>query len=150
MAMNKPARAYLRAVRRALRCPGRQGKQLLRQLSEDIEEYCEEHPDATEEALCRRFGTPEDVAADFVEDLGGSIAVNIQRRRNRIVTAVIVVLVLVAGAVTARQIWIQQLFSDSYWVESITYEADKPLEEPGEIYWSVTFTSPPETEELNP
>ena len=150
MAMNKPARAYLRAVRRALRCPGRQGKQLLRQLSEDIEEYCEEHPDATEEELCRRFGTPEDVAADFVEDLGGSIAVNIQRRRNRIVTAVIVVLVLVAGAVAARQIWIQQLFLDSYWVESITYEADKPLEEPGEIYWSVTFTSPPETEELNP
>lgn len=150
MAMNKPARAYLRAVRRALRCPGRQGKQLLRQLSEDIEEYCEEHPDATEEALCRRFGTPEDVAADFVEDLGGSIAVNIQRRRNRIVTAVIVVLVLVAGAVTVRQIWIQQLLLDFHWVESITYEADEPLEEPDEIYWSVTFTSPPETEELNP
>lgn len=150
MAMNKPARAYLRAVRRALRCPGRQGNQLLRQLSEDIEEYCEEHPDATEEALCRRFGTPEDVAADFVEDLGGSIAVNIQRRRNRIVTAVIVVLVLVAGAVTVRQIWIQQLLLDFHWVESITYEADEPLEEPDEIYWSVTFTSPPETEELNP
>ena len=148
--MNKVAERYLRAVRKALHCPGRQGKRLLRQLSEDIEEYCEEHPDATEEAVCRRFGTPEDVAADFVEDLGGSIAVNVQRRRNRIVTAVIVVLVLVAGAVTARQIWIQQLFLDSYWVESITYEADKPLEEPGEIYWSVTFTSPPETEELNP
>lgn len=148
--MNKPARAYLRAVRRALRCPGRQGKQLLHQLSEDIEEYCEEHPDATEETLCRRFGTPEDVAADFVEDLGGSIAVNIQRRRNRIVTAVIVVLVLVAGAVTVRQIWIQQLLLDFHWVESITYEADEPLEEPDEIYWSVTFTSPPETEELNP
>ena len=148
--MNKVAERYLRAVRKALHCPGRQGKRLLRQLSEDIEEYCEEHPDASEEELCRRFGTPEDVAADFVEDLGGSIAVNVQRRRNRIVTAVIVVLVLVAGAVTARQIWIQQLFLDSYWVESITYEADKPLEEPGEIYWSVTFTSPPETEELNP
>lgn len=148
--MNKVAERYLRAVRKALHCPGRQGKRLLRQLSEDIEEYCEEHPDATEEELCRRFGTPEDVAAAFAEDLGGSIAVNVQRRRNRIVTAVIVVLVLVAGAVTARQIWIQQLFLDSYWVESITYEADKPLEEPGEIYWSVTFTSPPETEELNP
>lgn len=148
--MNKVAERYLRAVRKALHCPGQQGKRLLRQLSEDIEEYCEEHPDATEEELCRRFGTPEDVAAAFVEDLGGSIAVNVQRRRNRIVTAVIVVLVLVAGAVTARQIWIQQLFLDSYWVESITYEADKPLEEPGEIYWSVTFTSPPETEELNP
>lgn len=148
--MNKVAERYLRAVRKALHCPGRQGKRLLRQLSEDIEEYCEEHPDATEEELCRRFGTPEDVAAAFAEDLGGSIAVNVQRRRNRIVTAVIVVLVLVAGAVTVRQIWIQQLFLDSYWVESITYEADKPLEEPGEIYWSVTFTSPPETEELNP
>lgn len=148
--MNKVAERYLRAVRKALHCPGRQGKQLLRQLSEDIEEYCEEHPDATEEALCRRFGTPEDVAADFVEDLGGSIAVNVQRRRNRIVTAVIVVLVLVAGAVTARQIWIQQLLLDFHWVESITYEADEPLEEPDEIYWSVTFTSPPETEELNP
>ena len=108
--MNKVAERYLRAVRKALHCPGRQGKQLLHQLGEDIEEYCEEHPDATEEALFRRFGTPEDVAADFVEDLGGSIAANIQRRRNRIATAVIVVLVLVAGAVTARQIWIQQLF----------------------------------------
>lgn len=148
--MNKVAERYLRAVRKALHCPGRQGKRLLRQLSEDIEEYCEEHPDATEEELCRRFGTPEDVAADFVEDLGGSIAVNIQRRRNRIVTAVIVVLVLVAGAVTVRQIWIQQLLLDFHWVESITYEADEPLEEPDEIYWSVTFTSPPETEELNP
>ena len=148
--MNKVAERYLRAVRKALHCPGRQGKRLLRQLSEDIEEYCEEHPDATEEALCRRFGTPEDVAAAFVEDLGGSIAVNVQRRRNRIVTAVIVVLVLVAGAVTARQIWIQQLLLDFHWVESITYEADEPLEEPDEIYWSVTFTSPPETEELNP
>ena len=148
--MNKVAAHYLRAVRKALHCPGRQGKQLLHQLGEDIEEYCEEHPDATEEALCRRFGAPEDVAADFVEDLGGSIAVNIQRRRNRIVTAVIVVLVLVAGAVTVRQIWIQQLLLDFHWVESITYEADEPLEEPDEIYWSVTFTSPPETEELNP
>lgn len=148
--MNKVAERYLRAVRKALHCPGQQGKRLLRQLSEDIEEYCEEHPDATEEELCRRFGTPEDVAADFVEDLGGSIAVNIQRRRNRIVTAVIVVLVLVAGAVTVRQIWIQQLLLDFHWVESITYEADEPLEEPDEIYWSVTFTSPPETEELNP
>ncbi len=148
--MNKVAAHYLRAVRKALHCPGRQGKQLLHQLGEDIEEYCEEHPDATEEALCRRFGAPEDVAADFVEDLGGSIAVNIQRRRNRIVTAVIVVLVLVAGAVTARQIWIQQLLLDMHWVESITYIADEPLEEPDEIYWSVTFTSPPETEELNP
>lgn len=148
--MNKVAERYLRAVRKALHCPGRQGKRLLRQLSEDIEEYCEEHPDATEEELCRRFGTPEDVAADFVEDLGGSIAVNIQRRRNRIVTAVIVVLVLVAGAVTVRQIWIQQLLLDMHWVESITYIADEPLEEPDEIYWSVTFTSPPETEELNP
>ena len=75
---------------------------------------------------------------------------NIQRRRNRIVTAVIVVLVLVAGAVTVRQIWIQQLLLDMHWVESITYIADEPLEEPDEIYWSVTFTSPPETEELNP
>lgn len=141
--MNKVADHYLRAVRRALHCPGRQGKQLLHQLGEDIDEYCEEHPDATEEALFRRFGTPEDVAADFVEDLGGSIAVNIQRRRTRIVTALIVLLVLVAGAVTARQIWIQQLLLDFHWVESITYEADELPEYTGTIYWEEVATSPP-------
>ena len=141
--MNKVAERYLRAVRKALHCPGRQGKRLLRQLSEDIEEYCEEHPDATEEELCRRFGTPEDVAAAFVEDLGGSIAVNVQRRRNRIVTAVIVVLVLVAGVVTARQIWIQQLLLDFHWVESITYEADELPEYTGTIYWEEVATRPP-------
>lgn len=37
--MNKVAERYLRAVRKALHCPGRQGKRLLCQLSEDIEEY---------------------------------------------------------------------------------------------------------------
>ena len=141
--MNKVAKHYLRAVRKALHCPGRQGKQLLHQLGEDIDEYCEEHPDATEEALCCRFGTPEDVAADFVEDLGGSIAVNIQRRRSRIATALIVLLVLIAGAVTARQIWIQQLLLDFHWVESITYEADELPEYTGAIYWEEVATSPP-------
>ena len=141
--MNKVAKHYLRAVRKALHCPGRQGKQLLHQLGEDIDEYCEEHPDATEEALCCRFGTPEDVAADFVEDLGGSIAVNIQRRRSRIATALIVLLVLIAGAVTARQIWIQQLLLDFHWVESITYEADELPEYTGTIYWEEVATSPP-------
>lgn len=141
--MNKVAKHYLRAVRKALHCPGRQGKQLLHQLGEDIDEYCEEHPDATEEALCCRFGTPEGVAADFVEDLGGSIAVNIQRRRSRIATAFIVLLVLIAGAVTARQIWIQQLLLDFHWVESITYEADELPEYTGTIYWEEVATSPP-------
>ena len=141
--MNKVAERYLRAVRKALHCPGRQGKQLLHQLGEDIDEYCEEHLDATEEALCCRFGTPEDVAADFVEDLGGSIAVNIQRRRSRIATALIVLLVLIVGAVTARQIWIQQLLLDFHWVESITYEADELPEYTGTIYWEEVATSPP-------
>ena len=137
--MNKSAKRYLRAVRRALRCPGRQGKLLLRQLSEDIDEYCEEHPDAAEGELCRRFGTPENVAADFVEAMGGSIAVNIQRRRNRIATAVIVLLVLIVGAVTARWVWIQHLFLHSYWVETITYQADEPLEVTGETYGRIEF-----------
>lgn len=148
--MNKSAKHYLRAVRRALRCPGRQGKLLLRQLGEDIDEYCEEHPDATAEELCRRFGTPEGVAADFVEDLGGSIAVNIQRRRNRIATVVIVLLVLIVGAVTVRQIWIQHLLLDFHWVESITYEVDELPENTGTIYWEEVATSPPVSEKVNP
>lgn len=148
--MNKTAKRYLWAVRKALHCPGRQGKQLLRQLGEDTDQYCEEHPAATKEELCRRFGMPEDVAADFAEALGESIAVNIQRRRSRIVIAAIVLLALIVGAVAARQIWIQHLFLDSYWVETITYGSDEPLKETGEIYWSVEFTSPPATEDMDP
>lgn len=137
--MNKSAKRYLRAVRRALRCPGRQGKLLLRQLGEDIDEYCEEHPDAAEGELCRRFGTPGNVAADFVEAMGGSIVVNIQRRRSRIATAVIVLLVLIVGAVTVRWIWVQQFFLNSYWVETITYLDDEPLEVTGETYGRIEF-----------
>ena len=148
--MDKIARNYLRAVRRALRCPGRQGKLLLRQLGEDIDEYCEEHPAAAEEELCRRFGTPEGVAANFVEDLGGSIAVNIQRRRNTIATVVIVLLVLIVGAVTVRWIWIQHLLRDPDWVESVTYKVDELPEYTGTIYWEEVATSPPVSEKVNP
>ena len=36
--MNKVAERYLRAVRKALPCPGRQGTRRLRQLSDEMEE----------------------------------------------------------------------------------------------------------------
>lgn len=141
--MNKSAKQYLQAVRRALRCPGRRGKLLLHQLGEDIDQYCEEHPAATQDELWYQFGTPADVAANFVEELGGLIAVDIQRRRNRIATVTIVLLVLVVGAVTARQIWVQNLLLDIRWIESITYEADEPLEATGKLYERIEFTEAP-------
>ena len=64
---------------------------------------------------------------------------NIQRRRNTIATVVIVLLVLIVGAVTVRWIWIQHLLRDPDWVESITYQADEPLEITGETYGRIEF-----------
>ena len=40
----------------------------------DMEEYCEEHPDATEEELCRRFGTTLNKTVTLTCDANGNLS----------------------------------------------------------------------------
>lgn len=62
-------RSYLRQVRRALRCPKKGWQPLLNRLQADLTEYAAQQPALTFADLCEQFGSPAQLAADYLETL---------------------------------------------------------------------------------
>ena len=148
--MNSSARRYIGMVKREIPWPMRQKKQFLHQLSQDAALYCEDNPTATPEALAHQFGEPQEIAADFLENLGGSAAVKTERRNSLIRTAVVLLLAIVIGIVAVRQVYVQNLILDTTYIDSITEFIDEPIEENSPTYYHEEFTSPPVAEEVIP
>ena len=78
----KLIRRYCRAVGSYLPCSRRQKREILQGLRQRLEDCCAEHPEGTEsfEAF---FGTPQAVAAAYIDDMdtGELLAALRQRRR---------------------------------------------------------------------
>ena len=83
----KTIRRYCRAVGSYLPCARRQKRQLLRDLRQRLEEYRDEHPDETSPE--ERFGTPQQVAAGYVDDMDTTELLQALRYRRRVITAVV-------------------------------------------------------------
>ena len=81
----KTIRRYCRAVGSYLPCARRQKRQLLRELRQRLEEYRDEHPDETSPE--ERFGTPQQVAAGYVDDMDTTELLQALRYRRRVITA---------------------------------------------------------------
>lgn len=144
--MNSSARRYISMVKREIPWPVQQKKQLLRQLSQDAVMYCEEDPSATPEILAQAFGDPRMIAADFLENLGGTAAIKIQRRNSLLRTAALVLLAVAVAAVAVRQLYVQELMLNTGYIESVTQIVDEMPEEAGPTYYYEEFTSPPAAE----
>ena len=97
-------RRYCRAVGRYLPCARRQKRQLLRELRQRLEEYRDEHPDETSPE--ERFGTPQQVAAGYVDDMDTTELLQALRYRRR-VTAIAVTGVLTALVILTVTLCIQ-------------------------------------------
>lgn len=80
-------RRYCRAVGSYLPCARRQKRQLLRELRQRLEEYRDEHPEETSPE--ERFGTPQQVAAGYVDDMDTTELLQALRYRRRLITAVV-------------------------------------------------------------
>ena len=66
---NEAKRHYLDAVKKNLRCSGRQKKAFLDELNASLTAFLSETPEADEAQLCEAFGAPETVAEDFLSTL---------------------------------------------------------------------------------
>ena len=67
--MTDAGKAYLKQVKKALPGTTAQKKAYLKKLAADIDERLEEEPTLDEAALIQAFGTPDEVAAGFLETL---------------------------------------------------------------------------------
>ena len=102
---NSAVRRYLWQVHGWLPCSGKLKREILRRIGEPIAQFLSENPEASYEALAERFGSPRQIAATYVDEMGTDELLRDLRVRRRIVgmiaaTAVAVVC-LWAGLVTA-------------------------------------------------
>lgn len=95
----KTIRRYCRAVGSYLPCARRQKRQLLRDLRQRLEEYRDEHPDETSPE--ERFGTPQQVAACYVDDMDTTELLQALRYRRRVITAVVSGILAALAVLTA-------------------------------------------------
>lgn len=118
---NKIVRQYLRQVRKAVPCSGKERRQLVQQLEESVAQYVSEHGAETVDDISREFGSPGEIWEAFLQNKD---AAYIQRQlalKNRIcrivivMAAVLVIIVAILG--TLRLIdWYQ--FTHGYVVET--------------------------------
>ena len=92
----KLIRRYCRAVGSYLPCSLRQKREILLGLRQRLEDHCAEHPESAKD-LEAAFGTPQAVAAAYIDDMdtGELLAALRQRRR-----------ILRVGLLAALAIWL--------------------------------------------
>lgn len=95
---------YLRSVGKLLDCSPAERKRLLERLGNAVDAYLEDAPDADETELMENFGSPEVCAARLLEECDPAALADIRRKRkcrNRILVAVLLVLLVLAVGVAA-------------------------------------------------
>lgn len=134
---NKIVRQYLRQVRKAVPCSGKERRQLVQQLEESVAQYVSEHGAETVDDISREFGSPGEIWEAFLQNKD---AAYIQRQlalKNRIcriaivMAAVLVIIVAILG--TLRFIDGYQ-FRHGYAVEKIVEDPKEVLESMAEVY----------------
>lgn len=95
----KELKQYYRAVASWLPCGGRLKKQLMGNITATVDNYLADHPEADFAALQAHFGTPQQIAAAFVDEMGTEELLIKLHMRNRIIRIVL----LCVGALIA--IW---------------------------------------------
>ena len=89
--------------------------------------YCEDHENVDFAALAECFGQPDEVANDFLSELGSKTinkASLIRRRVMYLSVFTIVMATLIAAGVKIYAAYKQQQALEGYYIESITYEGE--------------------------
>lgn len=112
-------RRYCREVRSWLPCSMRMKRMILADVRENVSAYLEEHPDAGVEALREQFGSPVQIASNYVFDLDMPKLLADLRVRKRIAAAVCAALMaalLLWGICITYSMYQISLISDGYMV----------------------------------
>lgn len=135
--MSTAASQYLREVKKRIHCSSSQKTEFLCQLEAEVIYYCEDHDDVDFAMLSECFGNPEDVANDFLSEIGVQ-AVNTSNRTKQYILcffiSLAVVITIIAAVLETYTNYKQQQALDGYFVESITYEGELSPSVTGPIF----------------
>ena len=97
MALNVHLMRYLWEVRGELPGSRKQRKQILSRVESSVRDFVTEHPGADYAAITQRFGTPQEIAVSYIEEMDArelTQQLRIRRKILRIVVATALALVL--------------------------------------------------------
>lgn len=94
-------------------------------MEDEVFLYIEDNEAADYSDLSQHFGTPEAVAAEFLNNLDGNAVAKSQHHRNKVFLIAIVILITLAMIIGVHKLYVQHTILDIEYVESITYEEDQ-------------------------
>lgn len=86
---------YYRIIRSYLPCSGKLKKQILMEIRTNISHYLEEFPDAEFPQIEARFGSPQSIAAAYVDDMNTQELLSALRIRRKIATMLVAALLAI-------------------------------------------------------
>lgn len=86
--------------------------------------YCEDHDNVDFAILSECFGKPEDVAKDFLSELGESVVVEENSNRQRFFYLLLTIFTFIVLGVAIHISYIQHTLLDTQYIESISDEKD--------------------------
>ena len=96
-------------------------------MEDEVFLYCEEHNDSDIDVLINQFGSPEEVANEFLAELGISTINKSNQMKRRVLFLAAIIVITAIALVSATEIYTrykQQQVLDGYYIDSITYEGD--------------------------
>lgn len=85
----KELKQYYRQIQSWLPCGGKIKRQMMASITANIEGYLAEHPQTDFAALQSHFGTPQQIAATYVDDMDTAELLGAIHNRRRILQSVI-------------------------------------------------------------
>lgn len=98
-------KCYLRGVGDALPCGRKAKKQIVSQISDSMEDYLEENPDADFEMVQTHFGTPQEIAASYINEQDPSVLVRKMRIKKKVIVIVAAVMAAILLTWASVVIW---------------------------------------------
>ena len=86
--IDRQLRKYYRSIKSWLPGSGKQNKSILAKIQDDIAAYLSENPDATPEQIEHRFGTPQQIAAACVDEMGMCELLHRLRLRKKVLATI--------------------------------------------------------------
>lgn len=104
--------------------------------------YCEDHSNVDIDVLSARFGSPEEVANDFLSELGISTlnkANSIGRSTLYLASIFVIIGIILIATIEIYTFYEQQKKPDVYFNEAVTYEEELSPAVTGSTYWIDEF-----------
>lgn len=101
---NSALRQYYRKIRNFLPCAGKLKKRILFEIQSNVNKYLENCPDADIQQIEGHFGSPQSIAAAYVDDMNTEELLQALCIRKKIITAIIscvMVILLIWGTVVS-------------------------------------------------